>query len=204
MSSLWGFRAQSEQHVRDYAPRRGVVSTRVSAHFRDLADGSLIFYPQGEFGQRGYIVSSDAQEAVLRKRAWWLHIASLIAQFALVVGLSYAYSADILRPEWGQMAIVVTSLAAIGWAIQRMVFRRWTKNMTPSRVRNLPIAHWRAMGRSTNPFVLFLSTIFLAVITGAGFFFAIQQGSWLLFFCSLAVGSSFVIGGIALQSWWKG
>lgn len=201
MGSIWGFRSQRDR-IPALAARRGVLATRVNAHFLSLADGSMIFYPQAEYGWRGYVVSSDAQQALLRKRARQLHVALFIAYFAPVVGVSHAYSSGILHPEWWQMAIVVAGLATIEWSIRRITFHRFTKHMTISSTHNSPIAHWQSMGKTMNPLILFLSTSFLVTVAIAGLFFAIRQGSWLLFFCFVAVSPSVLIGGIGLQSWW--
>jgi len=200
--SIWGFQARNDR-VPATAERRGVLVTRVNAHFENRADGSLVFYPLAGFGRRGYIVSSDEAQSLLRKRAWWFHLGLLIASFVLVMSASYAYTEDIIRPTWWQMALVLAGLAAGEWLISRIAFRGFTKNMTASHTHNSPWAYWQSMGKTMNPLVLFLSTSFLVLVASAGLFFAIQLRSSLLFFCFLAISPSILIGGIALQSWWQ-
>lgn len=204
MGSIWGSQTERDRFPRDVAPRRGAVATRVNGHFLQLKGGSQIFYPQGELGRRGYVVSSKEQEEQLRKRAKLLHIAMLYVKLLLAIGVGLAFSAYTLRAEWWKMGITFLGLAAIEWTVQQAVFRRLTRDMTISRTRNTTIAHWRARAQTMHPLFLLLSTAILAAMAGFGFYFAIQQRSWPLVLASLIIASSFVIGGIGLQGLWKG
>ena len=67
MMGMLGMRARSERRYRESMLERSFRNTATNAHFRILEDGKSIFYPQGAFGQCGFIISSAEQEMLLRR-----------------------------------------------------------------------------------------------------------------------------------------
>ena len=62
-------RAKAEAHFRTSMHKRDRESVHTVAHFRQLDDGSTLFYPPGAFGRHGYRVESGHQERRLRRAA---------------------------------------------------------------------------------------------------------------------------------------
>ena len=142
----------------------GYFDTAVNAHFRSLEDGTRIFYPQGAFGRRGYVVPPETEPA-LRARAR----SFFQKTYVVVVVLGVAFARAIGRFGPVDFCALLAGLSAGGWLISSLVFWPLTRKLQRATVPNSPIAYWKSVGRTLHPLLLTLFSVLVVgwVVVGA-------------------------------------
>jgi hypothetical protein len=173
--------------------------------FRTLEDGRTIFYPAGVLGRLGYVVASDEQGIVLRERLTEGRKARRIACVVVpFIWIPLVYGVELVDwPIWLLLPLLAGT-ALLDWGWLHLSQLRITRTMERVRIPNMPMAHWRAMGRRIPPAVLFLRWVLLACFVGAGLFLTVRdwRATGIVVFGTLGVGGLVPIT-IALHSWWR-
>lgn len=141
----------------------GFLDTAVSSHFRLLDDGTKVFYAQGAFGRRGYVVPPEAEPA-LRSRA--RNIAQALR--LPLVWVSIALARSIGRLNAVELCVLLAVLLGAEWVTMALAFRPLTRTLERARVPNSPIAHWRSMGQTLHPILLALPMLLCVALLSAG------------------------------------
>ena len=142
-----------------------LLESAADAYFRTLEDGTKIFYPQGAFGHRGYIVDSNRSEETLLRRVKSLHAVMIL----VMPLLASAYGAFLRDTGLLRFALVIVCSSVAWWLIARLGFWPQTRRLKRSGVSNSPIACWNRMGERTHPVWLVLAVSCVAALSAVGF-----------------------------------
>lgn len=197
MSGWLGLRARSERQYRESMPERGFLNTATNAHFRTLDDGKSIFYPQGVYGRRGFVVSSTEQEVLLRRNAREYQSGHSILQGIMAI----AFGGFFQRMEFWQHMTWVAGFVIAEWIFARIYFQRLTRCMESADVPNSSVAHWRSMGKTMHPLSLISLTIFGTAMSGACLYYFVQMREPILLLFGVLMVAGLVPFVIALKSW---
>ena len=149
-----------------------LLESAADACFLTLEGGTKIFYPQGAFGRRGYIVESSRSEEALRRRVKNLHVGTILA----VPLLASAYGAFLRDTGLLRFALLIACSFVAWWLIARLGSWPLTRRLKRSDVSNSPIACWNRMGQRTHPVWLILAPFYFAALSAVGFvFFATER-----------------------------
>jgi len=187
MSGWLELQGRAEKKYRESLPERGFFNTATNGHFRTLANGKSIFYPQGTYGRSGFAVSSTEQEMLLRRNAREYRKGISVAYFIV----SVAFAGFFQRMEFWQHMTWIAGFVALDWIVARIYFRRFTRKMETSDVPNSPVAYWRSMGQTMHPLLLILEIVGLCFFAGAALYSAVKSNEpSLLLFGALLVARS--------------
>lgn len=198
MSGWLELQARAEKKYRESMPERGFFNTAANAHFRTLEDGKSIFYPQGKLGRSGFAISSTEQEMLVRRNAREYRKGVSIAYFII----SMAFGSFFRRMEFWQHMTWIAGFFAVDWIFARIYFRRFTKLMQSADVRNSPVEHWRSMGQTMHPLLLFLEIILLGIFSSAALYYSVKSREPLLLLFGVLMAAGIIPFVIALRSWW--
>jgi len=170
----------------------------VDACFRTLADGTRIFYPQGAFGRRGFVVESPYTEASLRLRAKGVGIL-LTAVLPL---LWFACGPILPDSDPLRVVLLLAGANAVAWLATWLAHWPTTRRLQQADVPNSPIASWTRMGQRIRPVWLVLGALILIGTSG------LMVVAWERAAVGTALGFLLLLGAVpylvAIRGWWRG
>jgi len=175
----------------------GFLDTAVSSHFRSLDDGTKVFYAQGAFGRRGYVVPPEAEPA-LRSRARNMAQATMLASAWL--GITLAGTTGKLDAVG--LCVLLAVLGAVGWVTTTLAYWPLTRGLERARVPNSPMAHWRSMGQTMHPILLALPMLLCVALLSAGLWIYHQDSAPLGLLIAVVAALFSAPYVIALKSRW--
>ncbi len=177
----------------------GYFEAMTDMHFRTLDDGRRVFYPQGVFGRRGYIVESGRLEKRLRRRAWTDSIATILS----AAFLGSAYGAFFRNYGLTGLVLLIATGAVASWLAAKLAYWPLIRQLERSHIANSPIACWRRLGQLAHPAWLIFGVSLLAALSALGFFLYAHEGLTIGIVMGLYLIPFTIPYGIALRSWWR-